>query len=474
MDKEGFSYAHKFDCSHTLAQFNDRFAGIADGEVDSGATVRVCGRVQSIRAMGKKLVFIDVLQGESTVQVKMHNTDSYGGDFSHDARFVKRGDVVGVVGHPARTKTGQLSVLAGSLDVLSPCVAMMPPGQLEDPEKKYRQRCVDLMTNSDVRRVFRTRSQVVQDIRDFLLDRDFMEVETPTLISGVGGASAKPFQTFHHELKLDLSLRIAPELHLKMLTVGGFDRVFEIGKQFRNEGMDKDHNPEFTSCEFYMAYADYKDLLVMTEELLSGLSKSLGTSELAKTPYHQIDFLSSLESSTGMTFPDNDDVNNFEVVEPFLRETCAKMKVSTTNEQGVEASVPKLYDKLFSHLVEPDLQSPTFVLHHPMCMSPLAKRHRDRPHLAERFELFVSGMELINAYTELNDPAEQRRAFDAQSEARNPLQDEFVSALEFGLPPTAGWGLGVDRLVMLLANQKSIRDVIFFPTMKPIITTTDK
>merc|ERR1719206_365872 len=171
-----------------------------------------------------------------------------------------------------------------------------------------------------------------------------------------------------------------------------------------------------------------------------------------------------------MTFPDNDDVNTFGVAEPFLREVCAKMNVSTKSDRGVPASVPKLYDKLFSHLVEPDLQSPTLVLHHPMCMCPLAKRHRDRPHLAERFELFVSGMELINAYSELNDPAEQRRAFDAQGSTDNPPQDEFVSALEFGLPPSAGWGLGVDRLVMVLTNQKSIRDVIFFPTMKPIIT----
>jgi len=479
MDQGGFTYAHKFDYSHTLAQFSDHFADIACGEVYSDVTVKVCGRVQSIRAMGKKLVFIDVLQGETTVQVKMHNKEDYRGDFRHDAKFIKRGDVIGVVGHPSRTNSGQLSVLAGSVDVLSPTVAMMPPGRLEEPEKKYRQRFVDLLTNPDVRQVFRTRSKVVQGIRDFLLDRDFMEVETPTLITGVGGAAAKPFQTFHQELKLDLSLRVAPELHLKMLTVGGFDRVFEIGKQFRNEGLDKDHNPEFTSCEFYMAYADYNTLMEMTEQLLSGLSKSLeSTSVLQSTPYNKIDFLASIESASGLSLPDNHDVNNFQVVEPILRDACAKMNISTTDEQGVEASVPKLYDKLFSHLVEPELTSPTFVLHHPMCMSPLAKRHRDQPHLAERFELFVSGMELINAYTELNNPAEQRQAFDQQQQrhqseakANNPLQDEFVSALEFGLPPTAGWGLGVDRLVMILANQKSIRDVIFFPTMKPTIST---
>jgi len=472
---EEFAYPTKFHFSHTVAQFKEQFGFLDKGQAAAGGDngVKVCGRVQSVRGMGKNLLFIDILQGESQVQVKMQNKgDIYlGGDFASDCKMVKRGDIVGVEGTPVRTIAGELSVLAAHFKVLSPTLRIMPPGTLDSPEKKYRQRHLDLMTSGDVRNVFRTRSAVVRHIRDFLYARDFMEVETPTLISGVGGAVAKPFQTHHQDLKLDLSLRIAPELHLKMLTVGGFDRVFEIGKQFRNEGADRDHNPEFTSCEFYMAYADYRDLIGLTEDLLSGLASSLALDQqagLMETPYARLDFVDSLESATGRAFPDGVDINNYCEAEPFLRDVCASYGVPTTNDKGEVATVPKLYDKLFSQLVEPELKRPTLVCHHPTCMSPLARPQQSRPHLAERFELFVGAMELINAYSELNDPAEQGRAFAKQSPNPNPLQDDFVTALESGLPPTAGWGLGIDRLVMLLTGAKSIRDVILFPTMKPI------
>jgi len=472
LESEGFSYPSRFPFSHTLSQFKEQFGFLEKGE-SGGNGVKVCGRVQSVRGMGKNLLFIDILQGESQVQVKMQNKgDIYKGvDFASDCKMVKRGDIVGVEGTPVRTNAGELSVLASSLKVLSPTIRMMPPGSLENQEKKYRQRHLDLMTSPDVRDVFRTRSAVVQHLREFLSSRDFMEVETPTLISGVGGAAAKPFKTHHQDLNLDLSLRVAPELHLKMLTVGGFERVFEIGKQFRNERTDRDHNPEFTSCEFYLAYADYQDLITLTEQLLSGMASTLASSAdtgLAETPYARLEFLESLESATGSTFPDGPDVNNYSVAEPFLRDACARMGVQTKSEKGVEAGVPKLYDKLFSQLVEPELKRPTFVCHHPTCMSPLARPQSSRPHLTERFELFVGAMELINAYSELNDPAEQKRAFAKQSTSPNPLQDDFVAALESGLPPTAGWGLGVDRLVMILTGARSIRDVILFPTMKPI------
>lgn len=407
------------------------------------------------------------------LQVKLKDDHFYAGEaFLEDFKFIKRGDIIGVEGVPVRTDSGELSVLCKRFTVLTPTLSQMPSGILQRIEGRLRRRHMDLMMNPEIRSIFRTRSKVIQHIRDFLIEKDFLEMETPTLINGVGGASATPFTTRHHELKLDLSLRIAPELHLKMLTVGGFDRVFEIGKQFRNEGMDNDHNPEFTSCEFYMAYADYHDLINITEELLGSLASTLhgpGATLLGQIPYKRLDFIPGLESATGRTFPD--DPNDFSVVEPFLKDICHRHSISLTSDRGVESSVPKLYDKLFGHFVEPELEEPTFVMHHPRCMSPLAKPHRLNPSLSERFELFVSGMELINAYTELNDPDLQRQAFldqRQQDEIKdNPLQEDFLIALESGMPPTAGWGLGIDRLVMIATNQKSIREVILFPTMRP-------
>jgi len=478
LQQDKFNYPHKFDYSHTLKQFRKTFDDLATGQAaETSDRVRVCGRVQSVREVGKKLKFIDILQGESSVQVKMQNkADVYEGDFKADSKFLRRGDVIGIEGVPVRTNAGELSVLAASITLLSPCVGTMPPGPLEKTETKYRKRHLDLMTGPNVREVFRTRSQIIRYLRDFLQDRDFMEVETPTLISGVGGAAAKPFLTHHQDLKMDLSLRIAPELHLKMLTVGGFDRVFEIGKQFRNEGTDKSHNPEFTSCEFYMAYADYLDLISLTQQLLSGMAASLSSAKAldlfpSTAPFKQVDFVDELVSATGQTFPTGDDLNEYAVAGPFLRDLCSKFDIPTRSDRGLESSVPKLYDKLFSHLVEPELKGSTFVCHHPTCMSPLAKSHRHHPHLSERFELFVEGMELVNAYTELNDPVVQRSAFAKQENKlmeTNPLQEEYATALEYGLPPTAGWGLGIDRLVMAITGKTSIRDVILFPTMKPL------
>ena len=446
------SYPHKFDANLTLSQFADKFVGLKPGE-KSNDVVTVCGRVQTIREFGKKLKFIDVMQQETQVQIKLKNMKE---------SFVKRGDIIGVEGLPVRTDAGELSVLATQVTVLTPILANMPPGTLERTEGRYRRRHLDLMTNPEVRDIFRTRAKVVQHVRDFLLSKDFLEVETPTLISGVGGATATPFKTFHQDLKLDLSLRIAPELHLKMLTIGGFDRVFEIGKQFRNEGLDKNHNPEFTSCEFYMAYADYNDLMDLTEDMLGSLSKKLDHVTFNQTPYERLSFVPALESATGASFPENLNEGDIGLL---LKDLCVKNGISLKSDRGVESSTAKLYDKLFSKLIEPELQRPTFVLHHPMCMCPLAKEHRSEPGISERFELFAEGMELINAYTELNDPRAQRAAFE---DSKNPLQEEFLNALDYGLPPTAGWGLGIDRLVMLMTSQKSIREVLLFPTMKPI------
>jgi len=341
------------------------------------------------------------------------------------------------------------------------------------------------LTNSERRRVFRIRARVISEIRSYLDHQGFLEVETPILTDGIGGANAAAFSTYHNVLDMKMSLRIAPELHLKTLVVGGYDRVYEIGKQFRNEGIDPTHNPEFTSCEFYMAYADYIDLLTITKTLLSqtaGKVTSLqSTSDLdvndrlcaafIDKSYEEVEFIPALEIATGAKFPDAAELtDDSDEAVKFLISLCEK---SGTNIN--ERKTSKLLDKLFSKLIEPELKLPTFVLHHPACMCPLAKEHRSIKGISERFELFAGGIELVNAYTELNDPVEQQKQFIKQKQSKKMtlegcnIEKEFVDALEYGLPPTAGWGLGVDRFVMLLTKQSSIREVLLFPTMRKIL-----
>ena len=325
------------------------------------------------------------------------------------------------------------------------------------------------MLNQKSRDIIITRSKVIRFIRKFLEDRRFLEVETPILGVNVGGATAKPFYTWHNDLGQELAMRIAPELRLKQLIIGGLDRVFEIGKLFRNEGVDQTHSPEFTSVELYQAYSDYQDLIVLTEELLSGLTSDLdlrpthqGRPLDFSAPFNQIEFIPSLESACNQTFPPPEELGSPDSVR-FLKSLCEKNSLDT--DQLVSA--PRLLDKLAGKLVEPELVEPTFLLHHPLIMSPLAKQHRSIPGLAERFELFIAGQEVANAYTELNDPELQREALQAQAGLSDPeamLPDEdFCVSLEYGLPPTAGWGAGVDRLVMILTETQSIRNVITFP-----------
>ena len=374
-------------------------------------------------------------------------------------------------GRPARTKSGELSVAATSVTMLAPCLRTLPATNFDISHKRYTRRYLDFMTNHQSRNVIVTRAKVIKYLREFLEKRSFLEVETPILGHRVGGATARPFITWHNEMGKELSMRIAPELYLKMLVIGGFERVFEIGKLFRNEGVDHTHNPEFTSCEFYQAYADYHDLVRLTEELLSGMVDTLGLSPSHQEaqldfsqPFNKIEFLPSLEAACNTTFPAPDQLHSEDSLR-FLMAQCAAHEV----EVGPVVTAAKLLDKLVSRLVEPELVQPTFLLHHPLVMSPLAKQHRDVPGLAERFELFIAGKEVANAYTELNDPDEQRRALArvAQLSAGDPeamLPDEaYCKALEYGLPPTAGWGAGIDRLVMVLTETPSIRDVITFP-----------
>ena len=475
-------YPHKFDYTMTLSDFVDKYSSLHDEEFSPRTHLRLCGRINKIRKHGKHLRFLDITQGDVQIQLQL-KADVYAGDFEEDVVIIKRGDVVGVEGYPIRTSSGELTLLTNNLTLLAPTLRIIPSQAMERTEYRFRRRHVDLLTNLETRSIFRTRARVLNLIRSFLDARDFIEVDTPILTNGVGGANAEPFKTHHNDLEMDMFLRIAPELHLKMLLVGGLDRVYEIGRQFRNEGIDTSHNPEFTSCEFYMAYADYNDLLDLTENLLSNIAKTLREfpsmhnlqcdsdicDMFTKVPYNRIEFLPSLESATNVKFPNPNDLtdDSGEAVK-FLSYICENNNIEMT-----EKTSSKLLDKLFSKLIEPELHSPTFVLHHPMCMCPLAKEHRSLKGVSERFELFTKGIELLNAYTELNDPIEQKLQFKKQKQLKcvemqeSALEKEFINALEYGLPPTAGWGLGIDRLVMLLTKQVSIREVLLFPTMKP-------
>ena len=360
-------------------------------------------------------------------------------------------------------------MLVSKTKLLAPCLRNLPATNYENSNKRFKKRYLDFMINLRARDIIITRAKIIRYIRRFLEERSFLEVETPILGLKTGGANARPFYTWHNDLEQKLSMRIAPELCLKQLIIGGLDRVFEIGKLFRNEGVDQTHNPEFTSCELYQAYADYDDLIRLTEELLSGLVSHLHHSPRHQSesldfssPFNQIEFIPSLQSACNTIFPPPDQLASEDSVK-FLKSVCQKNHVDT---EGV-VTAPRILDKLMGKMVEPELIQPTFLLHHPPIMSPLAKEHRNCPGLAERFELFIAGKEVANAYTELNDPELQRRALEAQLGLSDPeamLPDEdFCVSLEYGLPPTAGLGVGIDRLVMILTQTPSIREVIAFP-----------
>ena len=482
-DAERDWYPHKFGYTMTVQDFNKKFSNINDLDQVSHADIRLCGRITRIRKQGKKLNFIDIQQDESIIQVKT-SANAYLGDFMKDMEIIKRGDIIGVEGSPTVTKSGELSLLSKSMTMLSPTLKLIPGQAIVDTDLRQRKRHLDLLTNSERRGVFRIRARVISEIRSYLDHQGFLEVETPILTDGIGGANAAAFNTYHNVLDMKMSLRIAPELHLKTLVVGGYDRVYEIGKQFRNEGIDPTHNPEFTSCEFYMAYADYVDLMAITKNLLSQTAgKALSvqsTSDLnvndrlcaafIDKSYEEVEFIPALEIATGAKFPDAAELtDDSDEAVKFLISLCEK---SGTNIN--ERKTSKLLDKLFSKLIEPELKLPTFVLHHPSSMCPLAKEHRSIKGISERFELFAGGIELVNAYTELNDPVEQQKQFIKQKQSKKMsledcnIEKEFVDALEYGLPPTAGWGLGLDRFVMLLTKQSSIREVLLFPTMRKI------
>ena len=469
-------FAYNFDINNYSNTIKNNF------EHWENKDVKIAGRILAIRRMGKAS-FAHIQDNEGKIQIYLKKDDI--GDNYDLFKLLDIGDIVGVEGFVFKTKTGEISVHGKSITVLSKSIRPIPipkesvdeqgnkviHDQFADKELRYRQRYLDLILNSDVKEVFRTRSKIVTEIRKYLDENGLLEVETPILQPLYGGATARPFVTHHNALDIDLYLRIADELYLKRLIVGGFDGVYEISKDFRNEGMDKTHNPEFTMLELYVAYKDYFWMMDFVENMVANLCKNVfGKTEFEiegnkinfNPPWQRISMVDELKNKVGI-----------DVLAASNEELIKILKTKNVDMEGGE-SKGKLIDLLFEVTVQSDLVQPTFVLDYPVELSPLAKKHRSREGLVERFEGFVLGREICNAFSELNDPIDQRSRFEDQAkmkeegdEEAHQIDEDFVRALEYGMPPTAGLGVGIDRLIMLLTNQPSIRDVILFPQMRP-------
>ena len=468
-------YPPRFHRTASAAQATVDFeASEGKGEdADAASPVALAGRITSMRVMGRA-AFLDLRDGSGTIQALLRQNVL--GDDYELIKDLDIGDFLGVTGSMMRTRTGQVTVGVQEAHVLSKGMRPLPEKWhgLRDTEIRYRQRYLDLIANPEIMDTFARRSRVVSGIRRFLDNRGFLEVDTPIMVPVAAGAHARPFVTHHNALDQQLYLRIATELYLKRLIVGGFDKVYELGRVFRNEGIDQDHNPEFTLLESYEAYADYNDVMSMVEELVSSVATEVsgsprvpyGEGEIDFTPpWKRVQLREELELRSGINIDDYPDAASLA-----RRARDAGVDTSRMDSRG------RLIDKLLSTFVEPSLVQPTFILDYPVDMSPLAKGKPDCPGYVERFEAFAAGMEIANSYTELNDPDVQRARFEGQEEIRllyqddevDRLDEDFLTALEYGMPPTGGLGMGIDRLVMLLTGQPSIRDTLFFPHMRTV------
>ncbi|KAH3920210.1 lysyl--tRNA (Lys) ligase [Parastagonospora nodorum] len=496
--KQPNPYPHKFHVNYKIADYVRDFSHLQKGETEPDKEIRIGLRVITQRSASNALHFYVCKAEGTTIQVMCQLQESKADTpFEKQHENIQRGDIIGVIGFPGRTSPkkggeGELSIFAREVILLTPCLRMLPTEHFgyKDQEQRHRNRYLDLIMNDSTRNTFITRSKIVKYVRKYLDERDFLEVQTPMMNKIAGGATAKPFKTYHNELDMELFLRIAPELYLKELVVGGLERVYEMGRQFRNEGIDLTHNPEFTTCEFYMAYADYKDVMDMTEEMVSELVKEVtGSYETTfhtqsgeeykvnwARPWRKVEMIPALEEAVGEKFPPANELHTAETNE-FLKRVLKKVKVDCSEPR----TNARMIDKLVGEFIEETAINPTFIVGHPEVMSPLAKYHRDIPGLCERFEAFVCKKEICNAYTELNDPFDQRLRFEEQANQKDQGDEEaqlidetFCQSLEYGLPPTGGWGMGIDRLVMFLTDNYSIKEVLTFPFMKDVVEEKSK
>lgn len=471
-------YAYKWKSTNTAADLQDKYIDLKDGE-EIDLEVAIAGRIIARRVFGK-LAFFKLQDETGTIQLYLDkeqiqsSMSDFPDAFNNLKKLIDTGDILGVTGNLKKTEKGELSVNVSTYTILTKSLLPLPDKWhgLTDTEKRYRQRYIDLIINPQVRQTFRRRAQITASIRRYLDEKGFIEIETPVLQGEAGGAEARPFVTYHNTLEMDLYLRIATELHLKRLIVGGFEKVFELGRIFRNEGVSTKHNPEFTSIEVYQAYADYFDMMELTVNLITTAAQdALGTSKITyqgeeidlSTPWRRVTMHEIVKEKSGLDF------NQFTTFEE------AKKAVK---KAGIEVSdnclsLGKLLNEAFEQTVEETLTQPTFVLDFPVEISPLAKPHRSQKGLVERFELYIVGRELANSFSELTDPIDQRQRLEEQAAQKatgdleaQGVDEDFLTALEYGMPPTGGLGIGIDRLVMLLTDSVSIRDVVAFPLLR--------